>query len=144
MIHEQRVRRMARMAAYEQTDGKRDKRITSYFRSDYLTRQILITMLCDTLAFVIAAAMYAVYHFETLIVDIYDSDLRLLVMGILMRYLVFIVIMIAVTIAVYMSRYSRARSHIGAYYHDLAKLSNEYRSEQGEHRRNGTASGNPR
>ena len=135
MIDEQRVRRMARMAAYEETDGRKDQRITSYFRADYLTRQILITLLCDTIAFLIAAALYAVYHFETLIIDIYDSDLRLLVMNILMIYLVFMVFMIAVTIMVYMARYSRARAHIGAYYHDLGKLSSEYRKDQqGEQR----------
>ena len=132
MINEQRVRRMARMAAYEETDGRKDRQITSYFRADYLTRQILITFLCSTVAFVLAAAMYAVYHFETLIVDIYDSDLRILVMRILMIYLVFLIIMIAVTIVVYMHRYSRARAHIGAYYHDLGKLSSEYRNELGE------------
>ena len=144
MIDVKRVRRMTRMAAYEDTDGKRDKRITSYFRVDYLTRQILITLLCDTIAFVIAAALYAAYHFETLIVDIYDSDLRILVMRVLMIYLAFMVFMIAVTIVVYMGRYSRARAHVGAYYHDLGIMSSEYRNEQGEQRSDGTASRNTR
>ena len=123
---------MTRMAVYEETDGRKDKRITSYFRADYLTRQILITLLCDTIAFVIVAALYVIYHFETFIIDIYDSDLRLLVMRILTIYLGFMIFMIAVTIMVYMSRYSRARAHIGAYYHDLGKLSCDYRKEQGE------------
>ena len=132
MIDQQRVRRMAGMAAYEETDGKKDRRITSFFRADYLTRQILITILCDTAAFAIAAVMYAVYHFETLIVDVYNSDLKLLVLNVLMIYLAFMVLMIAVTIVVYMGRYSRARAHIRAYYHDLGQLSFEYRSEQGE------------
>ena len=132
MINEQRVRRMARMAAYEETDGKADKRITSYFRSDYLTRQILITVLCDTVAFVIAMALYAIYNFETILLDIYDSDLRVLVMQILTVYLVFIILMVAVTIVVYMNRYSRARAHIGAYYYDLGKLSAGYRGEEND------------
>lgn len=65
MINEGRVRRMARMAAYEQEDGVRDEKINAYFRGDYITKQILITFICATIAFVILFAGYGIYNFET-------------------------------------------------------------------------------
>lgn len=129
MINQKRVRRMARMAAYEERLGASDRKIMSYFRGDYLTRQVLITFFCSTLAFLLLALMTAVYYFETLIVEIYTMDLRVLVIRILTGYLIFVGCMIVITLMVYNHRYSRARRRASAYYQDLNGLSMAYRQE---------------
>ena len=120
---------MARMAAYEQNVGASDRKIMSYFRGDYLTRQALITFFCSTLAFLLIALMAAVYYFETLIIEIYTMDLRMLIMRILTGYLVFVGGMVVITLVVYNHRYSRAKRRVTAYYQDLARLSAAYRQE---------------
>lgn len=122
---------MARMAAYEETLGVSDKKIMSYFRGDYLTRQLLITFLCSTLAFLILVLMVAVYYFETLIVEIYTMDLRVFAMRILTGYLIFVGCMMVITFAVYNYRYSRAKKRMSAYYQDLGRLSAAYHREDG-------------
>ena len=125
MINEGRVRRMARMAAYEQEDGVRDEKINAYFRGDYITKQILITFICATIAFVILFAGYGIYNFENLIVQIYSMNLQEMLAVVLLAYAAFLI-----TVLVYTSRYKRARRHLNAYYQDLHRLSVSYRKEK--------------
>ena len=130
MINEGRVRRMARMAAYEQEDGVRDEKINAYFRGDYITKQILITFLCATIAFVILFAGYGIYNFENLIVQIYSMNLQEMLAVVLLAYAAFVGGMILITVLVYTLRYKRARRHLNAYYQDLHRLSVSYRKEK--------------
>ncbi len=130
MINEQRVRRMARMAAYEQNDGARDEKINAYFHGDYITKQILLTFISASIAFVILFGAYGIYHFETLIVEIYEADLQSFLIRLLLAYAVFVGGMIAITAVVYNARYRRARRHLNAYYQDLHRLSVGYRKEE--------------
>lgn len=130
MINEGRVRRMARMAAYEQENGVRDEKINAYFRGDYITKQILITFICATIAFAILFAGYGIYNFENLIVQIYSMNLQEMLAVILLYYAAFVGGMILITVLVYTSRYKRARRHLNAYYQDLHRLSVGYRREK--------------
>ena len=130
MIYEGRVRRMARMAAYEQEDGVRDEKINAYFRGDYITKQILITFICATIAFVILFAGYGIYNFENLIVQIYSMNLQEMLAVVLLAYAAFVGGMILITVLVYSSRYMRASRHLNAYYQDLHRLSVSYRKEK--------------
>lgn len=130
MINEGRVRRMARMAAYEQEDGVRDEKINAYFRGDYITKQILITFICATIAFVILFAGYGIYNFENLIVQIYSMNLQEMLAVVLLAYAAFVGGMILITVLVYTSRYKRTRRHLNAYYQDLHRLSVSYRKEK--------------
>ena len=130
MINEGRVRRMARMAAYEQEDGVRDEKINAYFRGDYITKQILITFICATIAFVILFAGYGIYNFENLIVQIYSMNLQEMLAVVLLAYAAFVGGMILITVLVYTSRYKRARRRLNAYYQDLHRLSVSYRKEK--------------
>lgn len=127
MINQNRVRRMTRMAAYEDREGRRDARITGYFRTDYLTRQALITFVCGTVAFLILFAAYALYHFEDMIEKIYSLDLEEFVLLVLLQYALFVGILLAVTIAVYSLRYSKARARQRGYRKDLLQLAARYR-----------------
>lgn len=135
MINEKRVRRMARMAAYEQNDGAEDQKINAYFHGDYITKQVLLTFISATIAFAILFGAYGIYHFETLIVQIYESDIQTFLIQLLTAYAVFTGGMIAITVLVYNSRYRRARRHLNAYYQDLHRLSVSYRKEEEDERK---------
>lgn len=129
MINEKHVRRMTRMAAYEKNSGRTDEKITGYFRGDYLTKQLMITIICGTIAFLILFGCYAVHDFETLINQIYNSDLRIFLLRVLLYYLIFMGIMTGITVAVYGTRYERARRHLDRYYEDLQRMAADYRKE---------------
>lgn len=118
---------MARMAAYEEQEGVRDERINSYFCVDYITKQVLLTFISATFAFLILFGMYAVYTFEDMIHRINESGFQAFLRGLAGYYVLFMAVMTAITIAVYGVRYHNARKRLTAFYRDLQKLSASYR-----------------
>lgn len=127
MIDEKRVRRMTRMAAYEEREGVQDEKVNAYFGGDYVTRQVLLTFISSTVAYIILFGMYAVYTFEDLIGRINQEGFQSFLRQFALYYVVFLIVMTAITIVVYSFRYHRARKHLAAYYRDLQKLSASYR-----------------
>lgn len=128
MINQDRVRRMTRMAAYEDNEGKEDSKITRYFRADYLTKQVLITLVSGTLAFLILFAAYAGYHFEEIIEKVYSSNMQGFVLQTILQYAAFIGVLTAVTLVVYGRRYTRASRCRKGFRKDLFQLAMRYRT----------------
>ena len=58
MLNEERVILMTRMASYEKGQGKQNVKIGNFFRSDYLTIQVLKSIVCFTLAFFLVFGLY--------------------------------------------------------------------------------------
>lgn len=49
MLNEDKISLMTEMAIYEKRKGKRDLDIFSYFKSDYISWQIIKSIVCATL-----------------------------------------------------------------------------------------------
>ena len=75
MLNEERVILMTHMASYENGEGKKNVKIGNYFRSDYISMQILKSIVCSTISFAIVFALYIFYDFENFMTDIYKIDL---------------------------------------------------------------------
>ena len=75
MLNEERVILMTKMASYEEKEGKRNMAIGKYFRSDYITIQVLKSVLSATICYALCLALYIFYDFETFMQDIYKMDL---------------------------------------------------------------------
>ena len=127
MINQNQVRRMTRMAAYEDTEGGKDARITQYFRVDYLTKQALITFVCATAAFLILFGAYVIYHFDDVIDRIYNSNLQGFLVRVLLQYAAFVGILIGITLVVYGARYNKARRRQNGLRKDIFQLALRYR-----------------
>lgn len=131
MLDEKRVILMTRMASYESGEGKRNVKIGNYFRSDYITVQILKSIVCGTLVFGILFALYIFYDFEVFMQDLYKIDLLAYAKGIMIKYVVFIVIYGLLTYIISTYRYVKAKKSLKCYYHNLKKLGSFYGDESG-------------
>lgn len=129
MLNEERIRLMTKTAAYEEHEGKKNMVIGSYFRSDYLEMNVIKSILCSTIAFILIAAMVLYYKFEVFLQDIYNMDLMQFGKSILIYYVVFVVVCTIITYIVYSVRYSRAKKSLKHYYSNLKKLSSLYEKE---------------
>ena len=56
MLNEERIILMTKMASYEEREGKKNVAIGKYFRGDYIAIQIIKSVFCATIAFVIVFA----------------------------------------------------------------------------------------
>ena len=75
MVNEERIKLMTRMAAYEKEKHQKNKKIVSFFKKDYISMQMLKSIICTTMAFGIVFALYILYDFEIFMKEIYDFTL---------------------------------------------------------------------
>ena len=90
MINESRIKLMTRLAAYESSEGKKNMSIGTYFRGDYISGQIMKSIIYGTVAFALVFVLYLLYDAEKLMESIYEIDLMGFGKELLIRYLVFI------------------------------------------------------
>ena len=129
MLNEERIILMTKMASYEEKEGKKNVAIGSYFRSDYITIQVLKSVLSATIAFFIVFALYILYDFEVFMQDIYKMDLIGFAQDILIYYGVTVVCYGVLSYVIYSYRYAKAKKSLKCYYHNLKKLNSLYNQQ---------------
>jgi hypothetical protein len=129
MINEERVKLMTRMAAYENSGHKKNKYIISFFKSDFISLQLMKSFIANSIAFAIFFGLYILYDFEVFMKEIYKMDLFDFIKNVLILYTIFIVILSVVTYIVALYQYNRALQSTKLYYSNLKKLSQMYGKE---------------
>jgi len=124
MIDEEKVILMTKLASFEKREGKRDDKIISYFRSDYIGFQILKAIIAGTISFFSVLIIYIFYNFETLMADIYKMDLMEEGKNLIIIYLVVIGIYAVLCYVLFTYRYAKAKKRLKEYYAGLRKLEN--------------------
>ncbi len=122
MLNEERIKLMTKMAAYEENEGKQFMAIGSYFRSDYMGKQVIHSVISATIAYLVVLGLYIYYHFESLMQDIYKLDLLGMGKQALFYYAIFVAGYAIITYIVYSVRYNRARKSLRRYYNHLKQL----------------------
>lgn len=121
---------MTKLASFEDHEGKEQRRIRQYFRSDYVGIEIIKSFLTGTIAFAIFMVMWVIYQMEYLLEEINKIDLIAFGTEILIKYLVFMAVYFIVTYVVYNVRYSKGRKELKLFYIRLKKVSHLYESER--------------
>ncbi|MCR4641426.1 MAG: hypothetical protein K5697_05290 [Lachnospiraceae bacterium] len=129
MLNESRIKLMTRLAAFETGEGKKSMAIGTYFRGDYIAKEIIKSVIYGTITFVVLLGVYLAYDLEKFMENIYEMDLWAFGKDILYRYVLLIIIYAAVTYVVYVVRYRRARRNLRVYYNNLRRLGSMYRKE---------------
>lgn len=126
MLNEERVILMAKMASYEKHEGRECMKIGKYFRGDYIAVQVLKSVFCATIAYVLILAMVILYDFEVLMQDLYKMDLVSLAKTVLTYYGITVVVYGALSYGIYAYRYQKARKSLKLYHQNLKKLNSLY------------------
>lgn len=126
MLNEERVILMTKMESYVEHEGKKNMQIGNYFRSDYISMQVLKSIISATIAYAICFAMYILYNLEELLQEVYKMDLIAFAKNVLIYYGVTVVAYGVISYLVYSYRYSRARKSLKEYYNHLKKLNSLY------------------
>ena len=132
MLNEKRVRLMTKMASYEESEGQKNIAVGTYFRGDYISKEIIKSVIYGTIAFGIVFAFYLLYDMENFMQDIYKMDLLQFGRGLLIKYLEFNLIYGIITYVVYTIRYRKARQSLRMYYNNLRRLEFMYRKEKND------------
>ena len=132
MINDERVYQMTQIALYEKQDGAADERIWSYYRTDYLSMQMMVSFFCGSICFALIFGVYAIYHFDELLLKVYGEDVVALITQIVLYYLIFIVAFLLLTFIIYFFRYRSALANQRLLYKAYGKLMESYEAEEGQ------------
>lgn len=130
MINEKRVKLMTRMAAYEDGEFRRHKAVIGFFRSDYISLQMVKTVIATTIAYAILFGLYLMYDFEKFMKEIYQMDVFQFIKTVVILYLVMLAVFMLITYMVSLYRYNRSLQSTRLYYGNLKKLSQFYQEEE--------------
>lgn len=131
MVDKNRVILMTRLASYEAHEGRKYLSIGKYFRSDYISLQLLKSFICGTLAFCIVAGLAVLYDMEKFMKNFYQTvDMIELVKKVGIIYLIAVGAYMLITYVVASYQYNRSRQSLKTYYGNLKKLSKYYDSKK--------------
>ncbi|MBQ7767156.1 MAG: hypothetical protein IJ397_09960 [Lachnospiraceae bacterium] len=130
MISEQRVKLMTRLAAYEQKEGKKNEEIGSYFRGDYISLQILKSVISATLAFLLIVGLFVLYDSELFLSDIYKIDILEYLKKLILYYFIFTGVYVLISYIIYAIRYRKAKRRLKVYFNNLKRLQILYQRER--------------
>jgi len=130
MVNEDRIKLMTRMAAYEKEEHKVNKKIVSFFRSDYISMQMLKSVVSTTIVFAIVFGLYVLYDFEVFMKEIYQMDMFEFAKSVIIIYVIFLGVILLITYVVSLYRYNRALQSTKLYYANLKKLSRIYGEQE--------------
>ena len=125
MINENRVYQMTQLAMYEKKEGDADERIGSYYVTDYIGGQLLMSVFAAAILYGVLFGVYAVCHFDELLLLIYGDELKAFLMTAAVRYAALTAVFLVVTFLVYFFRYRRAMKGIRLYARALDALAEE-------------------
>lgn len=126
MLDEKKIRVMTKLAAYEEGAGKKYMPIAGYFRGDYISKQLILSFICGTIAFLMVAGLLAFCNFETFLSEIYNIDLLEYGKKIGKTYVISMGIYLVCTYIWAVLKYRRAKKSLNSYISVMDKLSKRY------------------
>ena len=128
-MNERRIYLMTRLAIFEESHKEQLQGVRSFFRSDYIGRQMIKNGLRVSAAFLCILAGWGMYHAETLMIDITRIDVWGLGKHILFLYAVWLSFFLVLTYSIQSIRYVRALKDLEEYREMLTQLEQEYDRE---------------
>jgi predicted membrane protein len=121
---------MIKMAEFDKHDGKSCTPMIQYARKDYVSMNLLKSFVAGTITFGVILGLWALYTMEELLHTINSMDLQAFVISILMKYIVFLVIYMALTYIAANQKYSSGRRKVKQYYNSLKKTEQMYERDE--------------
>ena len=125
MINEKKIAGMVKLQSFEDREGKREFPIVSYFRSDFISMQLLKGFVFFTLAAVVTGVLWGIYNMEELLDNLNTMDYIEFIKDILVRYLAGLLLYLCVIYIYATIVYAKARKKVRRYHRRLKEVSKQ-------------------
>ena len=129
MINKDRVRTMTRLAIYEEGQGIADDKMNGYFKNDYIVGHMVGSFVSGTIACLLIALVYCCYHYDTLLIQLFENQLMGLIETAFTLYAAFMIFFLAVSFFVYLWRINALKVRLDRYNRRLEHLKESYEKE---------------
>ena len=92
MLNEKRVKHMIKIASYEQKTGEEDQKINTYFKNDYVTMNVVISLLWVTVGYIAMVALVFLTNMKKMVENLKLSTLITFASGALIGYIIIMIV----------------------------------------------------
>jgi len=132
MLNNDKIRLMTKLALYENKEGKEDISLSKYYKTDYVRFQVIKSIICATLGYVLTLGLLFMYKLEYIIKKAVVLDYKTIGMYVLGGYIIIIVIYGMGSLVGFAMKYDSSRKKLARYYKLLKRLNKIYKEEAPE------------
>ena len=129
MLDQRKIELMTRLAFYEQTEGKKDFKVSEFYRKDYTSLHTICSVLWVTVGYLCVIGIVILMVLEDLLENMSTGVIVMLGGMILLGYVALIIIYAIITSHIYDEKHKEARQRVKKYNHDLTRLLRMYEKE---------------
>ena len=130
MLDERKVKLMTKLALYEETYGKEDFKISSYYRKDYASLQVIYAFLSVSVGYVCLVALLLLAGVEDIMSNMSNGLILFLFLIILAGYVGVVIVYCGIASHIYNEKHKKARKRVKKYNHNLIQLLKMYEKEK--------------
>lgn len=130
MINEERVKKIYKIALYEENEEKEHRQAGFFYRSDYVIKELIKSLFSGTIAFVLIVVLWMMSNWSDIMRQINNLEILDTGISILVIYVIFMVIYLVATFVVYLARYKSSKQKMDAYVKDLKRVYQMYEREE--------------
>ena len=130
MLDERKVKLMTKLALYEETYGKEDFKISSYYRNDYASLHGIYAFLSVSVGYVCLVALLLLAGVEDIMSNMSNGLILFLFLIILAGYVGVVIVYCGIASHIYNEKHKKARKRVKKYNHNLIQLLKMYEKEK--------------
>ena len=129
MLDKRKVEVMTRLAFYEQTDGKKDFKVSEFYRKDYTSLHTICSVLWVTVGYLCVIGIVVLMVLEDILENLSNSLIVMLGGMVLLGYISLVIVYAIITNHIYDEKHRDARQRVKKYNHNLTRLLRMYEKE---------------
>lgn len=129
MLNEERVKHMVKLAFYETTGGKEELKVASYFKKDYISYNVLRSVIWMTIAYVTLIILLGMTYISALVEQASVAAVVVAGCAVVVIYIGLLITYILVSKKIYKKKHARAYHRVKKFKQDLIELEALYEKE---------------
>jgi uncharacterized membrane protein len=130
MVNEDRVKKLYKVAVYEQNEEKEHRQAGLYYRSDYIGKEVVKSFFTGTFAYLIIVALWMMSNWSLVMYQINTLEITNTLVGIFVLYMIFMAIYLFATAVIYYLRYKHSERKLNGYLADLKAAQKMFEREE--------------
>ena len=130
MINEERVKEQYKVALYDTNCAKMYQQVTSYYKRDYVGKELLKSFFSGSIVFLGIIVLYVMYNLDTIIDELNTMDYITVGTSIGLLYLIFILAYEFLTVLIFTTKYEKGRKDLRENAEHLKKIYKMYEREE--------------
>lgn len=129
MLDEDKIRQMTRLAVFEKEKGAWTEIASQYYKSDYISYNMIWTGIAITVAYILSIALYVFCRMEYYMNNLQTLKVKpvLITLGII--YVCVLILFEVIAFCIYSRRYKKAEKYLKEYCLELKELEKIYNKE---------------